>query len=79
MPARAAKTELSFKLKKLNNPTDPLLVLLPKHAQVAVDDPDLNQEVVFETDYSLTAVNAVVAAILVKSEGDESSLRLITA
>jgi hypothetical protein len=75
-PAVAARTELSFKLKKLSNPSDPLVVLVPQRTQVAVDDPDLTQELVFETDETLTALNAALAAIVVP--GEDGKLRLAT-
>src|SRR5690606_33953618 len=52
-PAIAARAELSFRLKKLSDPDDPLVVLIPKSTQVGVDDPDLEQELVFETDRTL--------------------------
>lgn len=68
-PARPARTELTFTLDKLDKPRDPLVVYLPLGVKVAVDDPDLTQEVVFETDGSATAVNAAIAAV-VASEPD---------
>lgn len=68
-PARPARTELTFTLDKLDKPADPLVVYLPLGVKVAVDDPDLTQEVVFETDGSTTAVNAAIAAV-VASEPD---------
>jgi hypothetical protein len=79
-PAAAATTELTFTLKPLKNTTDPLVVPIPKNAQAAVDDPDLTEEVVFETDETLTAINAAIAAIVIKAEDADSgqTLRLIT-
>lgn len=76
-PARAATTQLSVTLKKLNKTTDPLTVLVPLGAKVAVDDPDLDQEVLFETDYTLVAVNAAVGAA-VASRAGELPLELLT-
>lgn len=64
-PARPARTELSFTLDKLDKPSDPLVVYLPLGVKVAVDDPDLKQEVVFETDASATAINAAFGAVVV--------------
>lgn len=64
-PARAAHTELSFSLKKLSKPEDPLKVLIPKQSQVGVDDPDLQEPLVFETGYTLTALNAALGAVAI--------------
>ena len=64
-PARAAATELTFTLKPLALPTDPLTVNLPAATRVAVDDPDLPTEVVFETGAAARALNAAVALALV--------------
>lgn len=77
-PPRAARCELTFTLKKLKAPTDPLLVDIPRATQVAVDDPDLEEEVVFETDHSLRAYNAAVAAVIVSSDDETQPLRLVT-
>lgn len=68
-PARAAKAELSFTLKDLKTSNDPLLVDVPLGTQVAVDDPDLDQDVVFETDRSLRALNADFGLALVPQDG----------
>ncbi len=69
-PARAARAQLTFKLKKLNDPSiDPLVVLIPKNTQVKVDDPELTQELIFETDRTLTALNAVLPVVIVPGEG----------
>jgi hypothetical protein len=76
-PALAAKAELSFTLKKLNRPSDPLSVLIAKSTQVGVDDPDLQEELIFETDRTLTALNAVLAAIIVPGTGS-NALDLVT-
>ncbi len=69
-PALAARAQLTFKLKKLSDPvSDPLLVYIPKGTQVGVDDPELTQPLTFETDRTLAALNAVVAAVIVPSGG----------
>lgn len=65
-PARPARTELAFTLDKLDKPSDSLVVYLPLGVKVAVDDPALTQEVVFETDGSATAVNAAIAAVVAR-------------
>jgi predicted phage baseplate assembly protein len=65
-PARPARVELAFTLDKLDKPSDTLVVYLPLGVKVAVDDPNLTQEVVFETDASATAVNAAVAAVIAR-------------
>ncbi|HMN27300.1 MAG TPA: hypothetical protein PKE45_04025, partial [Caldilineaceae bacterium] len=80
-PAVAASAQLTFKLKKLNKPTDPLAVLIAKNTQVGVDDPDLTSEVVFETDRTLTALNGILAAVIapvLPPEPDKSPLHLVT-
>src|SRR5215203_2541236 len=56
-PARPARTELTFTLDKLDKPSDPLVVYVPRGVKVAVGDPDLKEEVIFETDVSATAIN----------------------
>ena len=73
-PAIAARAELTFKLKKLSNPGDPLVALIPKNTQVGVDDPDLDQELIFETDRTLVAVNAALAAVIVPEPGGTRGL-----
>jgi hypothetical protein len=80
-PAVAASAQLTFKLKKLNKPTDPLAVLVAKNTQVGVDDPDLATEVVFETDRTLTALNGLLAAVIapvLPAEPDKSPRQLVT-
>ncbi|MFC4260976.1 putative baseplate assembly protein [Marinobacter lacisalsi] len=72
-PARAASTELSFSLKKLSGPADPLKVLIPRQSQVGVDDPELEQPLIFETDYTLTALNAALGAVLIPNTAPESA------
>jgi hypothetical protein len=69
-PAVPAKAELTFTLRKLNDAADPLVVLIPKGSRVAVDDPDLEEELIFETDRTLTALNAALASVIVPDDGD---------
>jgi len=76
-PARAARAELAVTLKKLSAPADRLTVLVPKGAKIEVDDPDLTEEVLFETDYTLVAINAAIGAGIVSRPGNQS-LELIT-
>jgi hypothetical protein len=78
VPARAARAELTFRLKKLKAPGDPLVVIIPKGTQVAVDDPDVTDDVVFETDHSLRAYNATVAALIASTGDAARPLRLVT-
>ncbi len=68
-PALAAQAQLSFTLKKLNRTSDLLVTLIPKNTQVGVDDPDLDEVLIFETDRTLTALNAALAAIIVPGTG----------
>ncbi|MEM6932146.1 MAG: putative baseplate assembly protein [Pseudomonadota bacterium] len=68
-PAHPALTELTFELDKLDSPADPLTVSIPRLTKAAVDDPDLPQEVIFETDQTLTAVNAAIGALIVPKPG----------
>ena len=78
-PAQAARTELTFALKKLDKPTDGLRVLIPEGTKVAVDDPDLDQEVLFETDRRLEAVNAAIGAVIAPLPPDAGDvLELVT-
>ena len=79
-PARPARTELTFTLDKLDKPSDPLVVYLPLGVKVAVDDPDLKEEVVFETDSSATAINAEFGAVIVPNAdaGAEAARELVT-
>ncbi|MEV4351504.1 putative baseplate assembly protein [Actinoplanes sp. NPDC049596] len=67
MPARAARTELTFTLDKLDQPGDPLVVDVPIRTKVAVDDPELTTEVVFETDRTLRGLNAHVGAVVAQT------------
>lgn len=77
-PATAATTELQFTLKKLDRLDDPLQLFIPKNAQIEADDPDLTQPVIFETDRTLTALNAVVATIIVSDSSNTQPLSLVT-
>lgn len=78
-PAKAARAELHFTLKKLDRAEDPLKLFIPKNAQIEADDPDLTQPVIFETDRTLTALNARVAAIIVSDlDNDTRPLNLVT-
>jgi hypothetical protein len=77
-PAAAAQAQLSFKLKKLSGVSDPLVVLIPKNSQVGVDDPDLEEELLFETDRTLTALNGALAAIIAPADTLTSSRELLT-
>jgi hypothetical protein len=63
-PAHPALTELEFKLERLDKPDDALVVPVPLAAKVAVDDPDLAQEILFETDKTLMALNAHVGVAI---------------
>ncbi|MEO0974668.1 MAG: putative baseplate assembly protein, partial [Pseudomonadota bacterium] len=76
-PASSAVAELTFKLKKLSRASDPLTVLIPRRSQVAVDDADLEREVIFETDYTLNALNATVGA-LITTVPESPQRRLVT-
>lgn len=74
-PAKAARTELHFTLKKLDRTDDPLKLFIPKNAQIEADDPDLTQPVIFETDRTLTALNAKVAAVIVSASNNDARKR----
>jgi hypothetical protein len=67
-PAQAATTELQFTLKKLDATTDPLKIFIPKNAQVEADDPDLTSPVIFETERTLVALNAAIAAVITSND-----------
>lgn len=73
-PAVAAKAELTFTLKKLSNPGDPLVALIPRNTQVAVNDPDLEAPLIFETDRTLRALNGALAAVVVPKAGGQREL-----
>ncbi|MBI5960845.1 MAG: putative baseplate assembly protein [Chloroflexi bacterium] len=68
-PAAAAQAELTFTLKKLSNPNDPLVVLIPKSTQVKVNDPDLEAPLIFETERTLRALNVALVAVIVPETG----------
>lgn len=75
-PARPARTQLGFTLDKLDKPQDPLSVYLPLGIKVAVNDPELTREVVFETDNAATAINAAIGAVIVP--GADGTRELVT-
>lgn len=77
-PAQPALAEVSFVLEDLPKPDDPLVVNVPMGTAIAVDDPDLEQALTFETDRSLVGVNAHIgAAISAQTTGDQTR-RLVT-
>jgi len=67
-PAQAATTELQFTLKKLDEPDDPLRLFIPKNTQIQADDPDLTSPVIFETDSTLSALNAIVGSVIASQD-----------
>jgi len=77
-PAHPALTELAFKLDKLDKPDDALVVPVPLATKVSVDDPDLNQEVLFETDRTLIALNASVGVAITGKGAGTMSKELVT-
>ncbi|MEL7097512.1 MAG: putative baseplate assembly protein [Pseudomonadota bacterium] len=77
-PATAAHTDLAFTLAPLDKDGDPLLVDIPRGTQVAVDAPDLEEEVIFETDRSHRALNADFGLALVPEDGPIGQWRAIT-
>lgn len=77
-PAEAARAHLSFTLKDLKKPDDPLEVDVPLGSQVAVDDPDLPQDVSFETDRALKALNADFGLALVPPEAGSGVWQAVT-
>ncbi len=77
-PAHPARTELTFALKKLDRPGDALVVAVPRLTKVAVDDPDLPTEVVFETDRTLLAVNAAIGALIVPRIDADQTRQLVS-
>ncbi len=78
-PPYPARTELTFALEKLDATTDPMVVTIPRQTKVAVDDPDLTQEVTFETDRTLTGVNAALGAVWVPKVSGAQTRQLVTA
>lgn len=77
-PARPARVQLAVTLDKLDKPEDPLAINVPMRTKIAVDDPELPREVVFETDETLRAINADIAAVI-SHDHETGSLRLSTA
>ena len=77
-PARPARTELSFTLEKLAAPDEALAVPVPLATRASVDDPDLKQEIAFETDRSLIAVNADFGMVVVPRAQDGRTRALVT-
>lgn len=63
-PARPARAQLAVTLDKLDKSSDPLSITVPMRTKIAVDDPELPREVVFETDETLRAINADIAAAI---------------
>ncbi|HMR48210.1 MAG TPA: putative baseplate assembly protein [Arachnia sp.] len=63
-PARPARTNLEFTLDKLADTTDPLTVAVPIGTRVGVDDPDIQDDISFETDRALIAINAAIGAVI---------------
>ena len=76
--ATAARTELQFRLKKLDQPQDPLQLFIPRRAQIEADDADLTEPVIFETDRSLRAFNASVAAIITSTDNAAAPQMLVS-
>jgi hypothetical protein len=76
-PTLPAHAELTFKLKKLNKPADPLVTFIPKGAQVGVDDPDLEQVIIFETDRTLRAINAAIGVLITPGSAQPFSLMTV--
>jgi hypothetical protein len=77
-PAQPARAEVSFVMEDLPKPNDPLVINVPMGTAIAVDDPDLEQALTFETDRSLVGLNAHIgAAIAAQTTGDQSR-RLVT-
>jgi hypothetical protein len=63
-PARPAIAEIEFKTEKLDKPDDALVAPVPLATKIAVDDPQLTQEILFETDRTLVALNAHAGAAI---------------
>jgi hypothetical protein len=74
-PAQAAVAELQFVLKKLDATTDPLKIFVPQNAQVEADDPELTSPVIFETDRTLVALNAAIAAVITSNDASDVQAR----
>lgn len=76
-PAYPARTELEFTLK------DPLQVTvnIPRLTKVAVDDPAAPSSLLFETDRTLTAIDAAIGAVILPQDiglGGGLSRNLVT-
>lgn len=71
-PAHPARTDLTFTLK------DPpgVTVSVPRLTRVAVDDPAVPSDLVFETDRTLLALDAAVGAALAPKAGGGAAGRL---
>ena len=76
-PTLPAHAELTFKLKKLNKPSDPLVTFVPRGAQVGVDDPDLEAVIIFETDRTLRAINAAIGVVITPGVAQPFSLMTV--
>ncbi|MGS4947727.1 putative baseplate assembly protein [Meridianimarinicoccus sp. RP-17] len=80
-PARPARTRLKATLDKLDKPVagqNTLEIPIPLGARVAVDDPALERELVFETDASARALNAGIGVVLVPSGDLSPSRKMVT-
>lgn len=77
-PARPARTELAFTLDKLDRPTDALSVTIPMATRVAVDDPDIKQDISFETNRTLIAINADFGMVVAPHLRDALTRALVT-
>ncbi len=77
-PAHPARAELEFKTEKLDKPDDGLVWPVPLATKVAVDDPDLTQEILFETDRTLVALNAHVGAAITGKGASGLAKELVT-
>lgn len=66
-PAHPALTELEFTLK------DPpqVTVNIPRLTKVAVDDPDAPSDLLFETDRTLTGLDAAIGALILPKDDDK--------
>jgi Baseplate J-like protein len=77
-PARPAVAEIEFKTEKLDKPGDELVVPVPLATKIAVDDPQLTQEILFETDRTLVALNAQVGAAIAGNSPAGFTRELVT-
>ncbi len=76
--ATAAKTDVAFKLKKdLGVKDAALIVNIAKGSKLEVDDAELTNPVTFETERSLTAINAAIGALIVPNV-EPHDYRLVT-